>query len=176
MRKLILGIIAVVFVQIGFNAYIARDTGAKPGVVAENLSSDENDRAIEPNVELAEAIEPAYSIGEPSVNRPEVIRTTSSETRVAKADIRSRALIMNRRRAARADSTQQYDLGALRKPTVIQYDRDPAVKSPLDRNPDADERAKREVRKPDKRSLIAKARPVLKKPWDWMKAIGSLLR
>lgn len=178
MRRLILGIITVVLLQAGFIAYIAYYGMADSSPVAVNHIPDH----VVPSRELTS--------DRGGSNDPVTSDSSSSRPAPAVRPKRSllpilRASLVNRHGTVRRRNLQTFDLEALNRSTVITYRKFRPV--PLSVNskhevaetlvkPDVINVNEKVTNKTEKRSLIARLQPVIKKPWNWMKAVGSLLR
>jgi hypothetical protein len=173
MRKLVLGILALVAIQFAFITYMmvwqprVEPTGQlsqAPSTAAPNAGSSV------PNENL---------IGDPS---PEVTperevllaRTPPRPTRVkdVPVNVREQSPTITRAPAFRqsrpAFEPARYKVASRPlefRNVVISYNR----------NPSMSDCEIREAPRARKRSYIAKATPVLKKPWQWIKAVGSKL-
>ncbi len=168
MRKLVLGIIFLISVQFAFVTYMM--VQQFPVQLAEAPIQTEPS----PNT--------SHPVQIPEVNNSPEIRTepeTAAPGLGPRHTNRGRQISIVPERAARVE-----------KPTLIHVSK-PAFKptpsrtaAPVEfenvvirynRDPDSSDCEVREIPKTKKRSYVAKAVPVLKKPWEWMKAIGSKL-
>ena len=177
MRKLVLGIIALVAVQFAFVTYtmLLKSSGelidgqAISRPVLNNpvlVKIDETVKPAEPEV-AAIPVEPRHSRMKvaPIVSDRTAKREFSRRTRTPKPAFPPR----------RSETASQTEF----TPVVIRYNRYPKAPAPVivcsNRDTDPPERATLEVAKIKKRNYIAKVIPILKKPWDWLKFIGSKL-
>ena len=175
MRKLIFGIFAVVCVQFAFVIYTALQSPVEVAVgpiymepPAEYVADDLQESA-DPQVAVEEdtkdpSVEPSREIELPQ-RRPSE-RSTSSARTAGPVDPTPRIEANPGRVAEQFTAERPYTTGDF-ETVVISYNRDPEVS-----NCDKD---KFEPPQPKKRSYIAKAAPVVKKPWEWIKSIGSKL-
>lgn len=174
MWKLILGIIAVVCVQFAFVNFITLrpylDFAAGPVYV--ELASVEPDLA--PTDELISSPAPAEKPAVPDhvastikaararIDRSRFTATTAS---AAPAVVKPVALRSDGPSSERGFEPPQPAAPGDFEAVVIRYNRDSAI-SDCDRV---------EPSKPKRRSYIARSAPLVKKPWDWIKAAGSRL-
>ena len=175
MGKLVFGIIAVVCIQLAFVAYTMLQSPLELALGPVNAGS---------RPEIADARQfdeiEYYGVFEPESEDIDVRRAPKrSVDRDLAADrpiptvksLRSEAV--SQRRPAFNPSPRQF---------TPRYSNTPRAASPSDfktvviryddssRIPDCD---KLSTPKPRKRSLAAKAAPVIKKPWEWMKTVAS---
>jgi hypothetical protein len=184
MGKLILGIIAVVCLEIAFVAHVtvnsefevpavALNTGARDSLVDLN-SLDELDSygLTDPVADagpdsLAEtrkiSAEPA-----PVVDRRQQYSARLSDKRIQK----QRVDLLARRTDSRSASRTRSERAALGQSIVIFYDRGPEISY------DKTKTSNKTIILPaaEKNSFFAKALNVIKKPWDWTKFAASKLR
>ena len=178
MRKLVLGIIAVVCVQFAFVNYMELQSPLElaiapvftaPTAVNTDLSwIEELDRSPltspEPESVAAAPVEtrrrdegsPRNRSTQPVVNtdRPEPFRTAQPSTDLSV-----------RRNPAYLPARYESPAPGEFETVVISYNRSPEM-SACDRF---------DTPKTKKRSYIAKAAPAVKKPWEWMKSVASKL-
>ena len=174
MRKLILGILAVFCVQFAFVIFTALQSPLEVAVApifsdpkteiphfepAETADADDVD-AGSPEAEDSAAAAESRAADErfmaPSrrprpAARPAVIESGSPGFQAAE------------KRSAQYFTTERESAAGLYETVVISYDRSPAIS----------DCEMKETPKTKKRSYIAKAAPVIKKPWEWIKAVGS---
>ena len=174
MRKLILGILAVVCVQFAFVIYTALQSPMElavgpvksdPQMALSGPEPSEPDAAEETVPEPAEPV-PGDEL-EPTAPTPASIKPRRAVTPIRLEEprfFRTRVEEPVRRSAeyfpAASESRTQ---SGVFETVVISYDRSAAISDCY----------VEEVPKPRKRSYIAKAAPVIKKPWEWIKSIGS---
>jgi len=168
MRKLVLGIIALIAVQFAFVTYtillkssaelvddlaMAQPVPYMPDLVKIDPLVDSTGLVTEPETVIrpVEPDNPKTNRIVPTVPERTAKRQGSPETRGSKA-----AFV-----PAPADTASPGDFESV----VIRYNRNPSVS----------DCESRDAPKTKKRSYLAKAGPVIKKPWDWLKAIGSKL-
>ena len=175
MRKLILGIFAVVCVQFAFVIYTALQSplDVAVGPIFSDVMPDHTaaDIAEPPAAPIADELESDSSGAEPSRKResPEPYRPARPEAPSITRSMNDRASRPEVR------SNRSYDEFATLRPAapsdfetvVIGYNRSPEI-SECDK-------VRYDVPQPKKRSYIAKVAPVIKKPWDWIKVAGSKL-
>ena len=169
MRKLVLGIVTAVCVQLLFVGYNMLRTPvelatapvqmeprpAPPAPVS--VDNPENTAAVtpEPKIVASRRIEPKHTQIRRSVANPPVqtaVLGARSVTPVSKP----------RFSRFQSDTTRPAEFESV----VIRYNRNPA---------DLSDCEPADISKPKKRSYLAKALPVIKKPWGWLKALGSKL-
>ncbi|PYS98014.1 MAG: hypothetical protein DMF63_18350 [Acidobacteria bacterium] len=155
MRKLVLGIIALVTVQFAFVTYTML------------LSS-----SAEPIDEVA-MLRPLPAASHHIASTAETV--TESETVAPPKQQRRNGAIAPAKRVASTEIRAA-------KPAFMPAPSEPASSSEFEnvvirynRNPNDSDCEFRGFPKSKKRSYIAKAGPAIKKPWDWLKAIGSKL-
>ena len=167
MRKLILGIIAVICLDIAFIVYPGSDRPAQRAAVTINTTARQlnsigapvNDRSMAPQAEDVMA-------------GPETADADRDDQRPA---IVSRSLTAERSRTASSKRNDRMsDLDARLQPTVIVIGNSNSTARSLERRPDLSERAKKDM--PDDRSFISSVLPIVKKPYEWIRFIGSKLR
>lgn len=172
MKKLILGIIAVFCLQVGFIVYNAPDTVG-------DMVSKTADYPVEPLNNATEPLELVDTLPDesdtvltarsdnPDAFRPVIAQhrgvSTQFERRsvkvVAKAPIfRSTVITIPPQKPVEFSFKNEY--AALATP-VSSENYDVAVV---------------ETRRQEKRSLVSKALPIIKKPYDWLKAVGSKIK
>lgn len=184
MRRLILGIIAVVVLQAGFIAYIAYYGVADSSRVAVDHIPDQ----VAPSRELTSDRPESNDSGD-VISNPSSDRSTRSEVSAKRprgnAPPAWQASLVNRHGTVRRRNLQTFDLEALNRSTVITYRKFRPVPLSVKSKPEVAETLvkpgvinvnEKVTNKTEKRSLIARLQPVIKKPWNWMKAVGSLLR
>ena len=175
MRKLVLGIFAVVCVQFAFVIYTALqsplDLAVGPifsDMIADRTATDLDETPAAPVVDESEnegsGSEPSKKLESRQPSHPERAeaperdqRSTDRTSPVEARPIRSDEGFETLRTAAPNDF----------ETVVISYDRSPEI-SECDK-------IRYDAPQPKKRSYIAKAAPVVKKPWEWIKAVGSKL-
>ena len=176
MRKLILGIFAVVCVQFAFVIYTTLQSPME--VAVGPVHSDPQIALVDPGPTESEATEESM----PQTDEPSAIVEPQPVDRPNHSDVPRRSLTSVRadeprpsrsrveepvRRSAEyfpATSELPAQAGGF-ETVVINYDRSGAIS----------DCGIEEAPKPRKRSYIAKAAPVIKKPWEWLKSVGSRL-
>jgi hypothetical protein len=178
MRKLVLGIIALVAVQFAFVTYtmLLKSSDRLMGDLAVS-------QPVPTNPELGKIDRVADSTG--IVTEPKIV-VSSLEPPKSKTN-RHAAIVPERTAKLEASSATRtwkpafkpgpLDTASPRdfESVVIRYNRKPSVSDCESRNEPKPNKRSYDVPKPKKRSYIAKAGPVIKKPWEWLKAIGSKL-
>jgi hypothetical protein len=174
MGKLILAIIAVACLQVAFVVYVISDSPLSFIAVVPDPNPDGR------SLDLASVNEPEPSDAAstpaivPSLPAPRLARTTilAAERRQPVTESKAKRIRSphqpNRVRPAETYVSRARPDADLRKgftSTVILYNRDGALT--------ADRTVK--IKRDEKRSLMAKAAPILKKPWDLIKGIASKL-
>jgi hypothetical protein len=173
MRKLVFGIIAVICVQFAFVNYmelqspldlaVAPVHTAPPAEANSDLGwIEELDRFALLPPEREASVPPTESERthatpkdeNPSIYRP--VRLEARQPRQAPAEIRPEVYFPS---ATEGSAPESFET------VVISYNRSPELS-----NCD-----KYDAPKTKRRSLMAKAIPAAKKPWEWMKSVGSKL-
>lgn len=154
MRKLVLGIIALLTVQFAFVTYMM--VLQQPAVVELAVAPSRTDpprSELRGNVDSDNAVEVEREVVASSAPEQPLVRRVATTARPSK-------------RPAFPPASRVASSGTEFKTVVIRYNRDP------DRfNCDTPD-----LHRSKKRSYLAKATPVVKKPLDWIKAIGSKLK
>lgn len=164
MRKLVLGLIALTSIQFAFVTYMM--VLQSPTEVTQEAAPPKpapiNHEPVKPNdaTEIVSSPEPVAPRIEPRPNRSRPVPLAVSEP-VAKL---ARPSTISVAKPAFVPDTSKPAAGDFES-VVIRFDR----------SVDVADCETHETSKPKKRSYIAKAIPVIKKPWDWLKAIGSKL-
>lgn len=166
MIKPILGILAVFFAQLAFVGYIYLEQPLDTASISPiailgpplSIFDSEPDTVV-----LKRSSGPASAIP--------VNRKAAAEPVVIAA---KRSI----RQPSRNSGYQIDHLVAFQKPVVITYRTEyPAAASSVSRESDGrDFTASPKLPSNEKKSLLSKALPVIKKPYDWLKAIGSKMR
>ena len=186
MRNLIIGIIAVIVLDIGFVNYVKNDNAADITSAVDNTEMNlafDSASDLTETPELAES-EPLDATTETGSTRPEIAAVNIPERRMGRTKFGMRPAKKDRRRPNRLNSYQSLDLYALLKPVEIEIpnaeSRIKVRKEPIeiivDRPADISEHPAKDTPKPDNKSFVAIVLPVIKKPWDWIRAIGSKLK
>ncbi len=190
MRNLIIGIIAVIMVDIGFVTYVKNDNAADTTLAAVDTDEEGTNLAFDSVRDLAEAPELAEQESLPDdativSKRDEIAALNFAERRKGKAEFELRAVKKDRRLPTRGGLHRSPDIYALLKPIKIEIPNKSGgiiVKKELTKTPsvvrlaDISEHMAKHEPKPDNKSFVAIVLPVIKKPWDWIRAIGSKLR
>lgn len=168
MRKIVLGITALIAIQFAFITYMmvlqsrteltsapapAADRPAGPDHIRIGDLNDSADVALDPEVAVPESGSQAERALDPAATVP---------NRAAKLDAQFVRRIS--KPAFNSATSRPANPGEFQS-VVIRYNR----------NPDTEDCETPEGSNPKKRSLFAKAGPVFKQPWKWMKAVGSKL-
>lgn len=166
MRKLILGIIAVICLDVAFIVYPGiRQPGriAYPTVnyEARNVAAIADQRASD---EIA-----AVSDGPLS---EELVQTI--DRKVSIAHVRPNVGNIDRASERLTNERRLSNQQALFKPTVIVIGRASPTSGSFDRQPDSSERLKKDG--PDDRSFVSTMMPIVKKPYELIRFIGAKLR
>lgn len=169
MKKPILGIIAVFCAQLTFIGYNAFELPIDHAAISPVAASSLGPAVLEPE---SDTIVVARS-GGPAASPPGFIRTHSKPV-----------LTAARKTVARKNFVERTaDMAAIRKPIVITYSTGDPVKftavSPVtqavSREPEVRSSAPDVKPAIEKKSFASKALPVLKKPYDWLKAVAGKL-
>lgn len=183
MRKLILGIIAVICLDIAFIVYPGSNQPAERVSVTINDDSRRINSIASSGTEEKTASTPiddatADSGSALAANGTERVPAVISRSTVAgrkRADTGPQQLAESVKLNAlkRVESRRGSDSHAGIKPTIITVTTANSAE-PLDRRRDSSERLKKEGT--DERSLIASVLPIVKKPYEWLKFLSSKLR
>jgi hypothetical protein len=157
MKKLVLGIVLVGVVQFAFIVHTRLEAplGSDLVSVRSELVSEER---LPISTDDSQPVFPVLT---------EVSKTTS----YAKLAPKRPAIAQHRARPLSSRPAKDGFDGAVKsrkhnmEPVVITYNTDQRI----------DERESTDGSPSQKRSFVAKAAPVIKKPWEWMKALGSKL-
>ena len=174
MRKLVLGILAVFCVQFAFVIFTALQSPLDVAVAPIDPDIITENPVFEP-AKTPDAVDADTSLPEPDVTVAAAELKGNNDRFVAPSR-RSRSLARpvaveteTSRVQAAANRPSRYFTDSsesavgVYETVVINYDRNPVL-SDCEMN---------ETPKAKKRSYIAKAAPVIKKPWEWIKAVGS---
>lgn len=166
MSKLVLGIIAVGLLQVAFVAYTHLE---QPLTVAMLPEQPEAGAEVVPSLIPETPVSRSTNDTEPAVT-PTKARFSREETSDSRDQVLASRTSTNSR-AVDAGRVAAFDRERTARPgdfstVVISYSGNRA-ESPACDIPSAP--------KPKNRSLMAKAAPVVKKPWEFIKAIGSKL-
>ena len=178
MRKLILGIIALVFLDIGFVYYTSK--GLQTDLAVNKI----------PDQQAVTAANPANVSGpSTSKNAPDTADVAAVKVRLKNVSVdRETVRLLSQRRAASvkvrsrikerilADRNQP-----LFTPIVFYVPRQSAaspqrtvpLKNTRNLKPAAEKQFVKYIPKRENRSLVARVWPVIKKPYEWVKALGS---
>ena len=189
MRNLIIGIIAVIVLDIGFVTYVKNDNAADITSAVVNTTENEMNLALNSASDLTETpelaeSEPLDATTETGSTRPEIAAVNIPERRMGRTKFGMHPAKKERRRPNRLNSYQSLDLYALLKPITIEIPnaesrikvRNEPIEIIVDRPADISEHPAKDTPKPDNKSFVASVLPVIKKPWDWIRAIGSKLK
>ena len=172
MRKLVLGILAVFCLQFAFVIFTALQSPLEVAVApiysdlstgflnfepSETAVADDVDATLTETEDTIETAKPK-AVNERLIASP---RRSQPAARPA-ADETAASVQATEKRPARY-FTESSDPAGVFATVVISFDRSSAI-SDCEMN---------EIPKAKKRSYIAKAAPVIKKPWEWIKAVGS---
>ena len=168
MRKIILGIMALIAIQFAFVTYMmvlqspaelasapapAELRSVRPDLIRVDDWNDSADVALDPEAPVPESGRQAARTLRPAATVP---------NRASKLDAPS----------VRRISKPAFNPASSRPANPSEFQ---SVVIRYNRNADTEACETPEVSKPKKRSLIAKATPAFKQPWKWMKAVGSKL-
>lgn len=176
---LVIGIIAVVFLHVGFFIYVANDSSTQVALERERDGSGINlvttpANNLPPYVPTA-APAPDNTLLAETMSEPadETVETTAAP-RQPVAGARVIAVKTDRRAAV--------DVYKPKRPNVYSIARAPfqpvTITYPANRPFAQGQQAvlSGKVKSAKKRSFIARVMPVIKKPYDWLKAVGSKLK
>lgn len=179
MRKLILGIIALVCLDIGFVAYTSVDLQADLVVKKSEVPNLANLPIVPTELPVppaAENVADSPDLADANVksenisNNREIVRI-SMEPRMpnAKARLRKREHALTARNQPLFTPIVFYAPGTSAGGTNYIV----AVKDVPSFKPAAEKQPVTHRPKPENRSLVARAWPVIKKPYEWIKVLGS---
>jgi len=193
MRKLILAIVALVCVDMGFVGYMsvnnadialnyANALGKRTGLVAnspnnltgspriaDNLTASGPDAASTPVTPEEIVPVPANQRHANRIDRSAVGRRSY----IAKLHLRG--IKKDRMAPAPIEFRTTTILYAVRAPVEVKSDKEFAGYVPAERRSDLAAQTVKTRPRFENRSLIARAMPIIKKPYDWIKAVGSRL-
>jgi hypothetical protein len=195
MRKLILAIIAIICVDIGFVVYKSaddradvaskdvnvRDQGTRfaadspPNDLTESSRTADDLTTESPNADTSgvtpEKSEPARA----SHPRTKKIGRSMIERQSYTAKLHLRGIKKGRTLPTRVDLPNITIFYAARKPSEFRVDKELAGEGLMGRRSDLSSQPLKTPPRSEDRSLIARALPIIKKPYDWIKAIASRL-
>ncbi len=172
MKKIIAGLIAVICVHIGFSMLVSTEPAADQTAAAVRQISESEVLPASPFADVNEVPEPRPELAANDPARaPRPVRIVE---RIVYVPV-PRSVNAGDRRPESAGSRDQSSTVAMFEPVVI---------TPRSIPLSADFGEKRSINadvptkpvKSEKRSLLAKALPIIKKPWDLMKFVGSRLK
>ncbi len=174
MRKLVLGILAVFCLQFAFVIFTTLqsplDVAVAPIYFDPRTEIPSFEPAVTVGTEDAESILPESEDAVASVEPAAADEKFIAPSRRSRSAVRSVAIEGEKplveapeKRPARYFTSDSESAAGVYETVVISYDRSSAI-SDCEMN---------ETPKAKKRSYIAKAAPVIKKPWEWIKAVGS---
>ena len=175
MKNLILGIVAVFILQTAFVALTTSDNAREAVVkdLASELGSDPLPGLIAEKENAPDLSTPIFA--------DEIAATEAPATRSP----RSRPMTTPRRFRETAEGPNPLQAAYSKDEIIILYGRGPNTIDPVaaEEEPRTDtklfvakERPRTPTEKPRNKSLIAKAAPIVKKPYDWLRAIASKLK
>ncbi|HTK37212.1 MAG TPA: hypothetical protein VL325_01855 [Pyrinomonadaceae bacterium] len=180
MRKLVLGIIALVCLDIGFVYYTSLGL--------------QTDLAVNKQQVATATALPGVSNNSTAVAGPSVTKNISDTPAVTAVKVRSEGISNNRESVSRLSTQRRAAHSYLRTkermspgrnqpifaPLVFYVPRHtiagaerPVFKNTRYRKPTAEKRLPGYAPKHENRSLVARVWPVIKKPYEWMKVLGS---
>jgi hypothetical protein len=179
MKSLILGIVAVFSLQIGFVALTTSDN-AREAAVKDIASTSGSD----PLFGLIAEKETA-----PDLSTPIFVDHIVGSEPPATRSPRSRPMTTTRRFSETAEGPNPLQASTSKEEIIILYGRGPNTIDPVVAAVDAKEKPRTESRsllanekprtpteKPRTKSLMAKAAPIIQKPYNWLKAVASKLK
>jgi len=167
MKKFIIAILAVITLQLTFQLLVANDPPEKEYAAARQLGPVGT--YTTPNAEF-DAIQADY---EDVISEPETRRFTPRHREV---------YVPERRALVARNRSNRTVMPTFRPSTVtIEVPRHPAIEfnpvmRPMTETAMVETRIARFEEKPEGKSLIAKAWPAIRKPYDWIKGIASKLK
>ncbi len=191
MNKLIGGIIAVICLQVGFVAYMASDTSPntarnKSAAQTSSVTTARNDLAGNPppaenRIMIARGTSKetefdelaVASSGNSTIEKPAPLRLVTH--RKNNIELGPRVIRAFRRSPARSEPLFPTYTIAYQKPAIVDRENLANLKVAVETRSSLSSEAKKANRSV-KKSFVAKTLPIIKKPYDWLKAIGSRLR
>lgn len=189
MRKLILAIIGVICLDIGFVAYKSADDRGEVASRNVNVSDRGRDSIANPPIDLREspqipadlnATEPGSASTDARDDSIHPVRTTATRTGKIErstytANPRLRGVKRERPLAAKVYLSNITIFYPAPKPIEFKQEEKPVADAPIDRRAELANLPMSTSLRSGNRSLIARAWPIIKKPYDWIKAVGSRL-
>lgn len=164
MRKLILGIICVICLDLAFIIYPGferkAETVSPVARAGTQMLSEVSSSGLPNGDEVSEDV------------ALQVVSTRSAAIETEYRRASPKRNLTNWTKAAEENASIRPPF----KPVIIEYSRGRWTNASPERDPRASERAKKEAARPEERSFIAAVVPVIRKPYDWVKYLGSKMR
>jgi hypothetical protein len=173
MKKLVVGIVAVICVHIGFALMVSTEPAAERASAAVPKLPQSDYVRIAPIPEISEDMDVSGPDTDASSQRPVRSVPIAAEHAIA-IPMRPTARGLDRV-ASRTTTRPQNRIVPLFAPVIITTRSIPLSADIGERKTIRTDLSVAGTR-PRKRSLIAKALPIIKKPWDWLKFVGSRLK
>ena len=176
MKKLIIGIVAIICLDIGF--ILSRSTAPEGEVASVNLGETGSVATAPPAdapvpVTNVEPAAPDVDKVEDIAVRPSIpVRKSITVQHRARSRTHGRILARHRRTPSGPKFQDTTILYAVHKPIELKTANPPAAGGVAERSQLPPKKAEAEPKKPN-RSFIARAIPIVKKPYDWIKALAT---
>jgi len=174
MTKFLTGIVAVALVQIAFGIYLSTErleemmwNAAAEATPVFDKTSDLSLASISENDLL--------TVDDSDIRPDRAAAVTAVLLRKDTNDVKQDPVRKIRRSSERSPQNYSVENASFRKPLKVVVSDPYAGKPSVERRSEVTETPKITPRS-ENRSFIAKAMPVIKKPYDWLKAVGSKLR
>jgi hypothetical protein len=176
MKKLIIGIVAIICLDIGF--ILSRSSAPEGEVASVNLEKT-GSVATAPPVEAPVPVAndqpsaPAAAKVDEIASRASIpVRKSITVQHRARSKSHSRNVARHRRTPSGPKFQDTTILYAVHKPIELKTANPPAAGGVTERSQLPPKKAEAEPKKPN-RSFIARAIPIVKKPYDWIKALAT---
>ena len=179
MRKLILGIIALVCLDIGFVAYTSADLQADLAVKKSPVPAPADvsiDSTAAPGPSAAgNTIDPSdvAAVKAESDDISNIRKSGRSSTERRMPVVKARPRMKERVLTARNQPLFTPIVFYVPRHSAVASKRTVAIKDTRDLKPAVEKQFTRYTPKTENRSLVARVWPVIKKPYEWIKVIGS---
>ena len=184
MQKLVLGMIVIICLDIGFAAYMAIDNQADTSSkTVDRVANDFNPASNSSNNRTKTTPPAGPTLMKRGPAEVEIVKRASIGSddskvktfvrRKGNAEVSLLASSKDRGLPARTYSVIMSDPYALQKPYEVKPRTEYPAKMPVYGRSHGSAPTAKDMRKSDKKSFVASTLPVLKKPYEWIKAIGS---
>jgi hypothetical protein len=174
--KLILGLAAVFLAHIGFVFYIATDRPSETATETAGIGGVDYP-VTEPLNGLSPGSQPGDENAAPASSQDPPARLVidrSPERRRGVTRPGTRQANIDRRLSTTPDRRYPTDLYSMRKPVRVRAEASYSAKKAFDGKREL--QAAKKPERSEKKSFMARVVPILKKPYDWLKAVGSRLK